>query len=60
MKTAIAIAKGVLLAAIAIIIVSCAPIGDANPLDEPGETQPTVAELHAENIRAITNNPAHP
>ena len=42
---------------------SCAPqafpVGTPNPLDEPGYTAPTVEELHLENIRAITNNPAY-
>lgn len=31
--------------------------GTPNPLDEPGETAATVADLHEANIRAITNNP---
>lgn len=40
---------------------SCAPkafpVGSPNPLDTPGETEPTAAELHAKNIAAITGNP---
>jgi hypothetical protein len=29
------------------------PVDSPNPLDEPGETEPTAAALHARNIREI-------
>ena len=58
MKTK-AIIKGIAIAAIAIIIASCstAPLSGPNPLDEPGETEATVSDLHRGNVREITNNP---
>ena len=63
MKTTLAIAKGLVIGAALIVIASlssCAPrafpVGP-NPLDEPGEEQPTVESLHRGNVRAITNNP---
>lgn len=39
-----------------IYLASCAPKAYSpgpNPLDEPGSSEPTAAELHAENIKAI-------
>ena len=43
--------------------VSCSPVaypvGTPNPLDEPGATEPTAAELHLGNLQAITSNPAY-
>ena len=42
-------------------LASCAPSPswtDFNPLDEPGASQPTAAEYHAENLSAITGNPS--
>ena len=61
MKTTIAIAKGIALGAALIAIaslMSCAipPDSQFNPLDQPGHQQPTVEELHAENITAITDS----
>lgn len=42
---------------------SCAPkafpVDSPNPLDTPGEGEPTADELHLENIREITNNPVY-
>ena len=42
---------------------SCAPkaypVESPNPLDTPGEWEPTADELHLGNIRAITNNPVY-
>lgn len=40
----------------AITLASCAPRAyppGPNPLDEPGSSDPTAAELHAKNIRLI-------
>ena len=55
MKTIIALTA-------AICLVSCVPVaypvGTPNPLDEPGYRQPTVQELHLQNLRAITCDPA--
>jgi hypothetical protein len=66
MKTTKAILKGILLGAALIavaVLAGCTnrafPVGP-NPLDVPSDSQPTVAELHNENIRAITGNPVHP
>ena len=40
-------------------IVSCAAPSPSwtrfNPLDEPGETQPTVEEMHIDNLRTIVD-----
>lgn len=57
-KFAAVIAYGLFVAT----FLSCAPKAyppGPNPLDEPGYTPPTVAELHLENLRAITNNPGY-
>lgn len=50
------------LALLAILVLaSCAaphPSWNAfNPLDEPGAEQPTVEDLHAKNVSAITGDP---
>lgn len=49
-----------LLALACLALSSCTlpPIGDANPLDRPGDEK-GVNELHTENIRAITGNPGY-
>lgn len=67
MKVTTAIARGILLGAAliaAVSLVSCGtlPTTDSgfNPLDVPGSTEPTAAELHQENLAAITSNPAYP
>ena len=43
-------------------VFSCAPKAYPpdvpNPLDEPGYTEPTVAELHLKNLRLITSDHA--
>ena len=61
-KTVKAIAKGMLLGAALIavaVITGCAtaPLPGPNPLDEPGESEATVSDLHRGNIREITGNP---
>lgn len=41
-----------------ILLTGCAaPIGEANPLDRPGDGA-SAAKLHEGNVRAITGNPA--
>ena len=59
---------GSLLLAFAILamlvwLTNCAPRAftndRGNPLEEPGYTEPTQDELHVENIREITHNPAY-
>lgn len=35
------------------------PVGSPNPLETPGELEPTTETLHLKNIRAITNNPVY-
>lgn len=49
------------LVLIALVLCSCIPaaypVDAPNPLDEPGSRQPTQAELHRKNLRAITFNP---
>lgn len=46
---------------LAAALTSCQPLpADANPLDVPGTADPTAAELHQENLAAITSNPAYP
>ena len=50
-----------LLSLALLAIASCAPAPSwtaFNPLDEPGESQPTAAELHAKNLANITGNPS--
>lgn len=46
---------------ITLAVASCAPKaftpGTPNPLDEPGQVDPTVEELHEKNIRIITGVP---
>jgi hypothetical protein len=66
LRIVIAIAKGLALGtALAALagLTSCVPhaypVGAPNPLDEPGEIQPTVNDLHQQNIRIITGNPGY-
>lgn len=55
--------KTYIIATIAICLSACAPVayppGTPNPLDEPGETLPTVEDLHLKNFQLITENPAY-
>lgn len=50
-----------MLLLVVIAISSCAtqPLGDPNPLNEPGYTEPTAQELHMKNVQIITGNPAY-
>lgn len=54
--------KTLSIAILAALVASCAPqaypVDTPNPLDEPGYVPPTAAELHLENLRAITSDPA--
>lgn len=51
----------IILTFITLAVASCAPKafipGTPNPLDEPGQVDPTVEELHEKNIRIITGAP---
>ena len=52
--------KFLILAALSTLFISCAsqPSWETfNPLDVPQSHSPTVAELHSENVSAITGNP---
>ena len=52
-----------LILCIIVGIFSCAPQAyppGPNPLDLPGTTDPTAAELRTSHLRQITSNPAHP
>ena len=53
----------VLLFAIVFLVTNCAPkafpVGSPNPLDDPGQLEPTADERHDRNIATITGNPAY-
>jgi hypothetical protein len=53
--------KLILIITLTASLFSCAPSAyrpGPNPLDAPGG-EPTASELHAQNLKAITSNPAY-
>ena len=46
------------LFAVVLLLTNCTAIGDANPLDRPGDEKSS-ATLHEENMQAITSNPGY-